>query len=101
MSDRLMRWEPYVFIRGPEFGTFWCRHLGERERNLLVIAGLGFDPRASNVSRALMASGGKGRRDLWLLCYDNDQQIRVVRRSVRNRQNVSLASSSPADKGSG
>ena len=76
MSDRrIMRWEPYVFNRGVAFNDFWSAHLTERPRNLLVIAGLGFDPRACDVSRALVERGGEGQRDLWLLCYDNNQQI--------------------------
>lgn len=75
MSDRTMRWDPYVFRRGPEFELFWRAHLAERQRNVLLIAGLGFDPRAPDISRALRTYGGAGRRDLWLLCYDNEQQI--------------------------
>ncbi len=70
-----MRWEPYVFNRGRAFEPFWRAHLAERSRNTLLITGLGFDPRASDVARALMEYGGSGRRDLWLLCYDNNQQI--------------------------
>lgn len=75
MSDRVMRWDPYVFNRGTAFEPFWRAHLAERPRDTLLIAGLGFDPRASDVTRALMEYGGAGRRDLWLLCYDNSQQI--------------------------
>lgn len=75
MSNRVMRWEPYVFNRGSAFEPFWRAHLAERSRNTLLITGLGFDPRASDVARALMEYGGAGRRDLWLLCYDNNQQI--------------------------
>lgn len=76
MSDRrIMRWEPYVFNRGTAFNDFWRAHLNERRRNFLMIAGLGFDPRTCDVSRALIGSGGAGQRDLWLLCYDNNQQI--------------------------
>jgi len=70
-----MRWDPYVFRHGTEFEPFWREHFGRRARDVLVVAGLGFDPRASDVSRALRACGGEGRRALWLLCYDNQQQI--------------------------
>jgi hypothetical protein len=75
LSNRPMRWDPYVFSRGAGFEPFWRTHMAERSRNVLLIAGLGFDPRASDIARALMGYGGGGRRDLWLLCYDNAQQI--------------------------
>jgi hypothetical protein len=68
-----MRWESYVFRRGDRFTDFWAGYLAARPRDLLILAGLSFDPRASDASRALLALGGEGRRDAWLLCYENDQ----------------------------
>lgn len=77
-----MRWDPYVFSRGVGFEPLWRRHLAERPRNLLLVAGLGFDPRASDIARTLLAYGGSGRRDLWLLRYDNAQQITPEQREL-------------------
>ena len=71
---RQMRWEPYVLWRDAEFGARWKDHFDERPRNVLIIAGLGFDPRAVFVSQELIDAGGDGKRDLWLLCYDNGQE---------------------------
>lgn len=82
MSNRPMRWDPYVFNRGVGFEPFWRTHMAERSRNVLLIAGLGFDPRASDIARALMEYSGAGRRDLWLLCYDNAQQITPVQQQL-------------------
>ena len=42
-SKRQMRWEPYVLWCEEEFGRRWREHLGARSRDVLIIAGLGFD----------------------------------------------------------
>ena len=90
-----MRWDPYVFSRGPGFDPFWQAHLAERPRNVLLIAGLGFDPRASDVAQALMQCGGSGNRDLWLLCYDNDQQITLEQQKLVETNRASFESIFP------
>jgi hypothetical protein len=79
---REMRWEPYVLWRDSEFGARWKGHFDERPRNVLIIAGLGFDPRAVFVSQELINAGGKGKRDLWLLCYDNGQETTEAQRQT-------------------
>src|SRR5665213_172414 len=43
---------------------------------------LGFDPRAVSVSQELISAGGQGRRDLWLLCYDNGQETTDAQRQI-------------------
>ena len=68
-----MRWDPYVLSRGDEFDAFWARHLTARARRVGIVAGLGFDPRACLVSQKLLAAGGEGERELWLICYENGQ----------------------------
>src|SRR5262249_42157121 len=79
---RQMRWEPYVFWRNAEFGARWTAHCDGRTRNVLKIAGLGFDPRAVSVSQELINAGGEGKRELWLLCYDNGQQTTDAQRQT-------------------
>ena len=85
-----MRWDPYVFNRGADFEPFWRAHLTERPRDVLLIAGLGFDPRASDFGSALRQYGGTGRRDLWLLCYDNAQQITPEQQKLVETNRVSF-----------
>jgi hypothetical protein len=68
-----MRWAPYVFHRGTAFEEFWSSHLTSHPRDLLILAGLGFDPRACDAADTLFRLGGAGQRDAWLLCYDNNQ----------------------------
>jgi hypothetical protein len=63
-----------VLWQDAEFSECWKAHFAVRVRNVLIIAGLGFDPRAVLVSQELIAAAGSGRRDLWLLCYDNGQE---------------------------
>ena len=73
MSNEMgpMRWDPYVLSHGDDFSEFWAEYLAARERNVLFIAGCGFDVRALAVSQAVLKAGGVGQRDLWLLCFDN------------------------------
>lgn len=81
-AKRTMRWEPYVLWRGDEFAPCWKAHLAMRARGVLVIAGLGFDPRAVSVSQEIINAGGAGKRDLWLLCYDNGQETTEAQRAA-------------------
>lgn len=81
-SKRQRRWEPYVLWQGGDFALGWQAHLGQRSRNVLIIAGLGFDPRAVAVSQELINAGGEGQRDLWLLCYDNGQETTEAQRAT-------------------
>lgn len=81
-AKRQMRWEPYVLWQGDDFAPCWKAHLATRERNVLIVAGLGFDPRAVAVSQELVNAGGKGKRDLWLLCYDNGQETTEAQRAA-------------------
>lgn len=59
------KWKDYVLTQHRQFDDFWAAHFAERERNVLVIAGVGFDPRATLVSERLLAAGGVGRRECW------------------------------------
>jgi hypothetical protein len=77
-----MRWEPYVLWCEDEFGRRWREHLDARSRDVLIIAGLGFDARAVSVSQELIGCAGSGKRDLWLLCYDNGQQTTAEQRQT-------------------
>ena len=56
--------------RGPRFMEFWNRRYSQNENRLLLIAGLGFDPRATQVLRALIESRPACTLDVRLLHYD-------------------------------
>jgi hypothetical protein len=87
---REMRWEPYVLWRDPEFSQRWKAHFEARARDVLFIAGLGFDPRAVSVSQELINAGGEGKRDLWLLCYDNGQETTEAQRQIAGRNDANF-----------
>ena len=68
-----MRWDPYVLVQEGEFDGFWREHLGNGTHDVLVIVGRGFDVRALDASTRLMGLGGQGRRDAWVIDFDNGQ----------------------------
>ena len=66
-----MRWDPYMLFEGDAFDQFWREHLSRHTRDLLFIVGRGFDVRALDAPCRIMHCDGKGRRKLWILCFDN------------------------------
>ena len=66
-----MRWDPYVLSNGDGFDTVWKAHLAAKKRNILVIVGSGFDPRALDAPRRIAGAGGTGARHGWTLAFDN------------------------------
>jgi len=65
-----LRWEYYLIYRNTGFHDFWRNHLSERDRKVLMILGLGFDPRTCCALRAILEAGGKGDRECLLVVYD-------------------------------
>ena len=63
------RWQNYVLERGGGLAQFWQGHLGDGERRILFVMGCGFDPRMCMGLELLLASGGKGDRDVLLIEY--------------------------------
>lgn len=69
-SDMKLRWEHYLMHQGNDFNAFWKNLLQEKERSLLFILGMGFDPRMCCGLKAIIDSGGNGRRQCALIEYD-------------------------------
>ena len=69
VSGSPLRWESYFFQKGNGFHDFWGQYLSTK-RNVLFIAGLGFDPRAFLAYKALTEKKGEGRRDCFLVEFD-------------------------------
>lgn len=81
MSDQTakMRWDPYHLFPNEEFDAFWREHLRTRDRKLLIVLGRGFDIRALEATRRIVAAGASP--DVWLLGFDNglqDSQLRTA-----------------------
>lgn len=55
---------------GSDFNVFWKGMLEEKERNILFILGLGFDPRMCRGLKAILSSGERGKRQCALIEYD-------------------------------
>jgi hypothetical protein len=68
-----LRWDPYILTKNEQFLRFWRTHLAARDRNVALVAGLGFDSRACLISQRILDAGGNGARDLWLICYEHGQ----------------------------
>ena len=78
-----MRWDPYHLFADHEFDQFWREQLGRRERKLLIVLGRGFDARALNASRRIVAVGAKP--DVWLLAFDNGLDDSAIRSAMTQR----------------
>ncbi len=65
-----LRWNDYIFFKGPDFDIFWEQHLRAENRNVLFIIGLGFDPRMCTGISAIMNAGGTGKRECLLIEFD-------------------------------
>ncbi len=66
-----MRWDPYVLATDAEFSNFWREHLSTKERDVLFVVGRGFDVRASEACTKILACGGNGQRNAWLIAFSN------------------------------
>jgi len=62
------RWDDAIHFKPDSFETFWADRL-EGAKDILLIIGLGWDPRMTVLSRALKAFGGRGLRHLHLIRY--------------------------------
>ncbi len=94
------RWGHYLFHRGSEFSTFWEAHLSERQRDLLFVLGLGFDPRMCAGVQTILQAGGKGVRNCLLIKYDEGPDSPSKRHSPvveKNRKLLYSLFSSPND----
>lgn len=69
-NQRLPRWQNYFLKSGEGFFSFWKEYLGTGSRNILFIAGLGFDPRMCMGIESIIKTGGKGKRDCFLINFD-------------------------------
>jgi hypothetical protein len=85
-----LRWRNYILRRGDDCRLMWQQLLGERERQVLYILGLGFDERMCAGLEALLLAGGQGKRDICLLTFeegpDSPSQAQGERRAANDQQ---------------
>jgi len=66
-------WMDYFFARGDDFNKFWEKFLNAKMRNILIIIGIGFDPRMCVAAESIMKKGGDGKRDCILIEFDEGE----------------------------
>jgi hypothetical protein len=65
-----MRWDNYFCVSGPDVELFWRGLLSNRDRKLLFICGLGFDPRMNDGLSVLASAEGAEASDCILVRYE-------------------------------
>jgi len=69
-SNQKLRWENYFLRSGNEFSTFWEGYLHKEEHDVLFVVGMGFDPRMCAASEVILNRAGEGKRDCYLIVFD-------------------------------
>lgn len=62
------QWDDAIHLKGESFEDFWKQRL-EQKRDILVICGLGWDPRMTTLLSVLKDFGGRGLRHIHLINY--------------------------------
>lgn len=94
---RQRRWDPCVSNRGDEVGPFIDEYFGTEDRRVFLIAGAGFDPRATNVTLRL-GSVCKHLRAVWLKEERPKPPDALVKAAAKNLEmlNATVGGSSTA-----
>lgn len=62
------RWVDAFHFKPDKFKDFWSNRL-KQKKDVLLITGLGWDPRTTVLSKTLQSFGGEGLRHLHLIQY--------------------------------
>src|SRR3954469_2506811 len=90
------RWEPCIYFRGGHATDFLKQYLADETRQVLVVAGAGFDPRSPCVSELLVAAAPGRVRGFFLREERRGADAELVRRAESNRDRLmSLLPGSP------
>jgi hypothetical protein len=90
-SSGLGRWFDYFLERSPGLDNFFKEHLDVEGRSVLVVLGRSFDPRTTLGLKMLVNVAGKGRMDVRLLTYQEDEGARnqaLIQRTEANSAEV-------------
>lgn len=69
-----MIWENYFLRSGIDFQKFWSHYLVEKNRDILCIMGMGFDPRTNVGIKTIYSIKSEGKRDTFILRYFKTQE---------------------------
>lgn len=70
--DLESRWIDAVHLKPDKLKYFWSERL-KRKKDILIITGLGWDPRTTVLSKTLSSFGGEGLRHLHLIQYSRSK----------------------------
>src|SRR4051812_13492452 len=82
------RWEPCIYSRGTHTTDFLCEYLADQTRQVMLIAGAGFDPRSTRVCELLVAAAPGRVRGLFLREERPSAEAELVRRAEANRDRL-------------
>lgn len=92
-----LRWDSYILNAGPKFSAFWSDYLQEEKRNLLLIIGVGFDPRSIEATTLISSVASTGKKDVIALRYfgnaeesENDYTTTEVKVNVDKLNSLKL-----------
>lgn len=69
-GQSVTRWIDYLLRGGGDFVSFWNSFLRSKQRDILFVAGLGFDPRMCSAIREIVNHVDDGKRDCLLVAFD-------------------------------
>ncbi len=79
------RWEPCIYFRGTHTTAFLEQYLADQTRQVLLVAGAGFDPRSPRVCELLVAAAAGRVRGLFLREERPGAEAEFGRRAEANR----------------
>lgn len=93
------RWDNAIYFKPNEFKAFWNERL-KQERNILIITGLGWDPRMMALPSRLKSFGGKGMRNLHVISYKPSSTFESLHKKFidKNTQELDIIKESWAEK---
>lgn len=87
MMNNWPRWMNYYFRRGEEFKD-WKDYLKSKNRDILFIVGLGFDPRMCRSLEDVVSAGGSGKRDCLMIKFESGGSYQNDRYSKNIEENL-------------
>lgn len=83
-----MQWNPYFFKAAKAFDDFYKDFLKAKARDFLFIIGRGIDPRMCAGFQKILEFGGTGKRDVFLINFDEGDDSQTNQHSNLAKQNV-------------
>src|SRR5438132_570742 len=83
-----LTWYTYVMESGKGLAEMMADHLSKDTRNVALVLGRGFDPRMNDGVKLLLGAGGEGKRDVFLLEFNEGATSPSTRYQSRADKNI-------------